>query len=276
MNTAPWLSVLVASLLGSAHCAGMCGGFVTAYSGEPGESGARRAARHVAYNGGRLLTYLTLGGLAGAFGSAIDLAGRAAGFAHAAAVATGAVLIVSGLLDLSRRSAPIPLGARRARPLAGRVSKLLIGFRSKPALLRAALLGLTTTLLPCGWLYAFVALAAATGSASGGLSLMSAFWLGSLPMMLGVALSAQTVLAKLGGRLPLLRSSLVIGVGAITLLSRLQLPSFAGAEHAHAPNTSVNAALPTSKDCPCHRHSTSAAVEVKPTFEAHEVARPGS
>ncbi len=277
MSAAAWLSVFVASLLGSVHCAAMCGGFVAAYSGEPAESAARRAARHLAYNGGRLLTYLTLGGLAGAFGSAVDLAGRAAGFAHAAALATAVVLLLTGVLELSRRAAPIRLGLRPLRPLTSRLSALLIRFRDQPALLRAGLLGLTTTLLPCGWLYAFVALAAATGGVAGGVALMSAFWLGSLPVMLGVAVSAQTLVSKLGTRLPLMRALLIVGVGVVTLLSRLQLPAFAGAEHgAHSSARSTPAStLPSSKDCPCHRNASSARA-AEPSFQPSDAPRPGS
>ena len=47
-------AVLGASLLGSLHCAGMCGGLV-AFAAGAGAEGPRRArfARHVAYHGGR-------------------------------------------------------------------------------------------------------------------------------------------------------------------------------------------------------------------------------
>ena len=70
------LAVLAASLLGSPHCAAMCGGFVCFYAG----SGDRRGvAGHVAYHLGRLAAYLTLGVLAGTLGSRLDAAGRMAG-----------------------------------------------------------------------------------------------------------------------------------------------------------------------------------------------------
>ena len=62
------LAVLGASLLGSVHCAAMCGGFVCLYSGT-GASRHKGAAPHAAYNAGRLVSYLLLGALAGsAFG----------------------------------------------------------------------------------------------------------------------------------------------------------------------------------------------------------------
>ena len=58
-------AVLVASLLGSPHCAGMCGGFVCFYSTQ---GGGARWYSHLAYNGGRLLSYLGLGLAAGLVG----------------------------------------------------------------------------------------------------------------------------------------------------------------------------------------------------------------
>jgi hypothetical protein len=115
---------------------------------------------------------------------------------------------------------------------------------------RALVLGLSSTLLPCGWLYAFAALAAGTGGALAGAWLMSAFWLGSLPVMLGVGVSLQTVFRRFARPLARLRPVLVIGVGAITLVSRLQMPAFAATTAAPRPQAS---SLPNAADCPCHR-----------------------
>jgi sulfite exporter TauE/SafE len=50
-------------------------------------------------------------------------------------------------------------------------------------LFRSLIAGYMTAFLPCGWLYTFAALAAATGSASRGAVVLFAFWLGTLPIM---------------------------------------------------------------------------------------------
>ncbi len=249
MNAASWLSVLGASLAGSVHCAAMCGGFVAAYAGS-NERPARRAAAHVAYNGGRLVTYLTLGALAGALGHALDLAGAALGLAHVAAVVTGAVLVVTGFASLVPRSGLVRLGTGPSRGPAVLLGRLLGRFRDKPASVRALVLGLSSTLLPCGWLYAFVALAAAAGSAGAGAWLMSAFWLGSLPLLVGLGMSFQSLVRRFGRSLPQVRSVLVLAVGAFTLITRLQLPAFAATNE--STSTQVHA-VPTPADCPCHR-----------------------
>ncbi|HTQ04713.1 MAG TPA: sulfite exporter TauE/SafE family protein [Polyangiaceae bacterium] len=249
MNAAPWLSVALASLLGSVHCAAMCGGFVAAYATGPGQSPARRAAAHLAYNAGRLVTYTALGALAGSLGRALDLAGRAAGLAHAAALVTAVLLVVMGGVSLARRPGLLRLGTRPKSAFASRFGALLARFRSQPAPIRAGVLGLSSTLLPCGWLYAFAAFAAATGSARSGAWLMSAFWVGSLPMLVGLGVSLQGAARRFERHLPRARSLLVLAVGVATLVSRLQLPAFAG----QLVPAAASRALPTRADCPCHR-----------------------
>jgi sulfite exporter TauE/SafE len=88
------LTVLVASLAGSLHCAGMCGGFVAFYAGSDPSTGGRRALIHAAYNGARLIGYATLGIAAGSIGQALDLAGSMAGFQRLAAPVAGVTMIV--------------------------------------------------------------------------------------------------------------------------------------------------------------------------------------
>jgi sulfite exporter TauE/SafE len=248
MNSAAFFSVFVASVAGSVHCAAMCGGFVAAYAGAS-EGAARRAAAHAAYNGGRLVTYLALGAAAGWVGRALDLAGSAVGLAHVAAVITGSVLVVTGLVSLVPRSRLVRLSKGPSRGPAALLAGLLGRFQAKPAVVRALVLGLSSTLLPCGWLYAFVAFAATTGSAVGGAWLMSAFWLGSLPILLGLGVSLQSLTRRFARHLPRARSLLILGVGAFTLLTRLQLPAFA-AVHEGAP--ARPGAVPNGADCPCH------------------------
>jgi sulfite exporter TauE/SafE len=249
VNLGPWLSVALASLLGSVHCAAMCGGFVAAYASEREATAPRRALAHLTYNTGRLVTYTALGALAGALGHALDLAGRAAGLADVAALLTAGLLVLMGGVGLARRPGLVRLGTRPKSALASRFGAVLARFRAQPAPVRAGMLGLSSTLLPCGWLYAFAALAAATGSARSGAWLMSAFWVGSLPMLVGLGVSLQGAARRFERYLPRARSLLVLGVGVVTLLSRLQLPAFAAPGAPAAPN----AAVPTPADCPCHR-----------------------
>ena len=96
------LSVLGASLLGSVHCAAMCGGFVCLYSGT-GSARQTGAAPHAAYNAGRLFSYLLLGALAGSVGHGVDRIGGVAGIGRLAAIIAGALMVVWGAARCLRR-----------------------------------------------------------------------------------------------------------------------------------------------------------------------------
>ncbi len=207
-------SVLLASLLGSPHCAGMCGGFVVFYAGHDGRS---RALGHVAYNLGRLVSYVLLGVLAGSAGQLLDRAGASAGLQRSAAIAAGAAMVVWGLAALS-----VALGARLpsvATPgfLRARFASAMRRVHAQPPEVRALTLGLVTTLLPCGWLWIYVATAAGTGSVGAAVLVMAAFWLGTVPMMAGIGIAAQNALGPLRRRLPLVTAATLVVLGLLTL-----------------------------------------------------------
>jgi len=224
-------TVFMASLAGSLHCAGMCGGFVAFYSGnDPGKRG-RRYLAHVTYNGGRLASYLLLGAMAGLLGAAVDLAGSMAGVQRFAAIAAGALMIVWGVYALLQAlDYPIP-----AVPLPGfvqRFSAMVYGtLRERPPVVRALLLGLFSTLLPCGWLYAFAVLAAGTGGPWSGALVMASFWAGTVPVMLGLGLSLQWLTAPLRRRLPVVTAVVLIAVGLLWLVGRATMPAHQAHQH---------------------------------------------
>lgn len=227
MSLALVSAVLAASVVGSLHCAGMCGGFVAFYSGAGGPSRGRWLA-HAAYSGGRLLTYALLGSAAGAVGAAADLAGSAAGVQRVAAPLAGALIVVWGvwslLLALDVR---LPVG-RAPRWLTRAISNAYRGLERRPPLARALLLGLLSTLLPCGWLWKFAVLAAGTGNPWHGALVMTVFWAGTLPVMLGLGMALQLLSAPLRRRLPALTAAVLIVVGAVWLTGHFVMP-----DHAH-------------------------------------------
>jgi hypothetical protein len=99
----------------------------------------------------------------------------------------------------------------------------------KPPVIRALLLGLFSTLLPCGWLYGFALLAAGTGGPWTGMLTMAAFWVGTVPVMLGLGLSVQWLTAPLRKRLPVVTAVVLIAVGLLWLVGRSTMPM----HHAH-------------------------------------------
>jgi len=284
MDSLPLISaVLVASLLGSAHCVGMCGAFVAfAVSGDldrgtgergtgdrgtgdrgtgdrgtgdrgtgdrgtgdrgTGDSGngtgddpttdRRRAPSRtrlqVMYHGGRLVTYTALGALGGALGAAVDLGGNSLGIQRVALTLAGACMLLFAATALLRT-----LGARIPRaPLPSSLKRLVAaGHRAAMGLRpdrRALAIGMLTTLLPCGWLYAFAITAAGTGSPVLGAVVMVAFWLGTLPALAALGYGVQSLTGVLGRRLPIVTSIVLAAVGLWTLMGRTRLPALAEA-----------------------------------------------
>ena len=233
------LAVLAASLVGSPHCAGMCGGFVCFYAGSGG--GARGAWRaHAAYHVARLGGYLALGAAAGALGATVDTAGRSAGLARAAAVASGTLMVAWGLSRIA-----ILQGIRVALPpVSGFGTRLQVlmasrlrAMRDHSATARAATLGALTTILPCGWLYAFVVTAGGTGGTLAGMLVMLAFWAGTLPVLVSLAMGVQRAAGPLARRLPLASAVLLVAIGLLSIAGKLHAP----AAHEHqAPPVEAN------------------------------------
>ncbi len=219
MTALGW-SVLAASLLGSLHCAGMCGGFVALYAGEPGR-GLEAAAGHVAYNLGRLMAYAALGALAGALGAALDLGGGLLGAERAAAAVAGALIALWGTIVLLES-----LGRRMPRLgpppwLHGLVRRGVRLVADRRPTMRALAIGLLTGCLPCGWLYAFVVTAAGTGSAAAGAAMMTVFWLGTLPVMVTVGVGVRGLAAPLRRYVPTACAVAMILIGLLAVAGRL-------------------------------------------------------
>ena len=228
------LGVLAASLVGSVHCAAMCGGFVCLYAGARPARG-HDARAHLAYNAGRLASYVTLGIVAGAIGARVDRLGEAARIERGAAIVAGALMAmwacarIASALGVRLPPAAAPEWVTR------RFGGVLLAIGDQPAAVRAAATGLLTTLLPCGWLYTFVATAGGTGSPLAGAAVMLVFWAGTVPMMLGVGIGVQRVARPIARHLPVASAVLVFALGALTIAGKLQplvAPNVA-VSHAH-------------------------------------------
>ncbi len=164
-------AAFLAGLLGSPHCVGMCGGFAGAC--------ARPASGAVLWHAGRLVTYAALGALVGSFGAAVP-----------GPAWLPAALAVPLLLWFSASLAGlVPAGPARLPGLA----------RLGAALARRAgagwrfLLGMATGLLPCGMVYAALAMAIAAGSVGGGALAMAAFGVGTVPALALLAVTVRTL-----------------------------------------------------------------------------------
>jgi sulfite exporter TauE/SafE len=243
--TALVLAVFLASLLGSLHCVGMCGAFLALAFADGPSRGRWRLP--LAYHGGRLTTYLLLGVMAGAAGSLLNLGGLLAGVQRVALPLAGGTVLLFGVAGLLRQRG-VSVGRLRLPPRwVAVVQRLQSAAMALPPTTRALSVGLLTTLLPCGWLYAFAAVAAGTADPLAGGAVMAVFWLGTLPALVSCGLGVQALAGPLGRRLPTLTCLTLIVIGGWTVAGRgrLDLPSLTTSASAAV----VDQPVPTEPAC---------------------------
>lgn len=178
------LAMLLAGLVGGGtHCVGMCGPFVLAQTtarleavpaAEMSEFHRIAGAALLPYHIGRLTTYTALGIVAGAAGQSIRMIPGLDWIAAGWLVLAAAMFVAYGVLG-GRRS-----GGRESRwgATLGRAARPLF---ARPTGSRGYALGMMLGFLPCGLLYAALAVSAGSGGPWGGGLAMAAFALGTMP-----------------------------------------------------------------------------------------------
>ncbi len=167
-------AALMAGLVGSPHCIGMCGGFAVLCG--------RKMPDTAAWHLGRMTSYAALGALAGAFGSMVP------GPSWAAAVVSFGLMLwfsaaLAGLVPEPRVIIP---GLR----------KLGSAMADNPGLPTRYMFGIVNGLLPCGLVYAALSIPVATTYAGWGALAMIAFGLGTVPVLSAIALGVRRVVAR--------------------------------------------------------------------------------
>jgi len=176
-------TALTLGLVGSLHCAGMCGPLALAVPVMGRGAGAILLSRLV-YNGGRVTTYAVVGALSGGLGQVLALAG----LQRWISIGAGALILCGLALSLRQGSGVLMTGwIQRLKGLFG-------GAIHKGKLSSLFTLGLINGLLPCGLVYVAAAAAVAAGAWYRGAVYMFFFGMGTMPVMLGVGM----VIGRLG------------------------------------------------------------------------------
>jgi sulfite exporter TauE/SafE len=210
--TTPWWLITLGGLLGSAHCVGMCGGFALLVGLNRG-SWSQNLRAQLIYSLGRIVTYGTLGGIAGFAGRTLsDRASELANVPAWLSLAAGLFLVWEGL----RAAGWLPnvvVGKSTAGCLMG---PLFAAWLKHPALRNTFCAGVLTGWLPCGLVYAFVSLAAASGDLIQGLTIMLAFGLGTVPLMVLTGVGGAMLSLSVRQQLWRVAAGAVIVTGALT------------------------------------------------------------
>lgn len=164
-------------ILGSAHCAGMCGPIAVALPGSD-RSGFQLVIGRLIYNMGRTLTYMLMGTLAGLLG----LGAALAGYQGWLSIMAGAVILIM-LLFRSRFLSTSSFF--RSDYFKGLFNRLL----RTPGNASLLSLGLLNGFLPCGLVYLALAGSAAAGSLLNSVLYMGLFGIGTTPMMMALSLA---------------------------------------------------------------------------------------
>jgi sulfite exporter TauE/SafE len=166
-------AAFVAGLVTSIHCVGMCGplgcSLVTLSS-----DGRERNMGLFAYHGGRILSYLLVGALAGVLG-----------YLPLTKIVESPAIVLPWFLVFALVVVGFGLDKHIPRPaiFLKWMTRLRFGAGKMPAVKRGLALGLATPILPCGPLYVMFGIALVSGSALRGAEFMLAFAMGTIPLL---------------------------------------------------------------------------------------------
>jgi sulfite exporter TauE/SafE len=229
------LPIFIIGLLGSVHCVGMCGGIVSAFStmstGRPPFpvplvaqgaalaqiSSADTALHSLAYNAGRIGSYMVAGALAGGIVGSAYTFSKISMFQIGAYWLANLMLIALGLylMDAWRGLTVLEAAGKKLWKRVQPLTKKLVPIDSP---FKMFALGGLWGWVPCGMVYSVLLTAMMSGSAISGASVMLAFGLGTLPMLFAIGMFGAGMKTRLQNRKVRIVSGLVVlGFGLLGL-----------------------------------------------------------
>lgn len=210
-----WTAFIV-GLVGSAHCAGMCGPIALALPLRS-DNWFTRVSGGLVYNFGRIITYMILGAIFGIVGKGLHMAG----FQLIASVVIGALMIAMVVIPLIFRQLP-----SLNTFFEGYSARLMSGFRNlfrKGTIGSLFGIGLLNGILPCGLVYVAVAGAINTGDVVSAMMYMALFGIGTIPVMLAVSLAGSMISLSVRIFINKLSPYVIVLLGVLFILRGLSL-----------------------------------------------------
>ncbi|RYF98708.1 MAG: sulfite exporter TauE/SafE family protein, partial [Chitinophagaceae bacterium] len=173
---------LIMGGVGSLHCVGMCGPIALSLPAV-NSSPSSRFLGTLLYNAGRVFSYAVLGAILGLIGYSFVIMG----FQRWLTITVGVGMLI--FLFLPSRFRNRGGSSKIMAPLRQRIAKMY----AQPTYVSLFSIGVLNGLLPCGLVYAALAVAVAGGSIGTSSLFMAAFGAGTLPMMWMVAFFAGSL-----------------------------------------------------------------------------------
>lgn len=237
MSESLFLTALVMGLVGSLHCAGMCGPIMLILPFQH-FSPARRILAMALYHLGRISVYASMGLLLHSFKSLFHPQWQ-----QGVSLVLGSLLLAGGLYSFLVR------GNMPSLPWTGWVRRQASRFMGNPSLGAITVAGVLNGLLPCGLVYMALSLAATAPTAPEAALAMYAFGAGTLPMLLSITLLRQRVPFLHSANLRRFVPVLLVAFGGIFLLrgANLGIPYLSPKVEVAADTGEVHS------EC-CHKH----------------------
>lgn len=210
------ISALLLGLMGSFHCAGMCGPIAIALPLH-GNRLPQKIYGGVLYNLGRTLTYGVMGAVFGLLGQGVKMIG----FQQKVSIIMGAIMIISVFFPSIFKN---QYNANKSWiSLVGKLKSAIAGMFAIRSFSSLFFIGLANGLLPCGLVYIAIAGAIGTGEVVYGSLYMLMFGLGTIPMMLSIAIAGNVLSVAIRKKINRLIPVLVVVVGVFFILRGLSL-----------------------------------------------------
>lgn len=179
---------LIGLIASVSTCMAVVGGLVLSMSANFAKEGDK-VRPQILFHAGRLASFFFLGGAVGALGSAFQL-GASGALILSFVVALVLLILGINLLDV------FPFAKKLQPTMPGFIGRRVHGLKSANHTMMPLLVGVATFFLPCGFTQSMQIYTLTTGSFSAGALTMSAFALGTFPVLALLSFSSLSIHTK--------------------------------------------------------------------------------